>query len=639
MRPRLNDTNRQRRLAEYKPLESTREARAMKYHEDVQRQWQRTGARLAKLTGRDPSTLSMFSEDDFRRTNEERFLIAQVVNTLAKKEQGVWNPLPRIGDLFAQIERPNLERFEVIRNPQQEKGVAGARPTSFFSSKYYKKRVKQLRAFIEKIKPFEPDTDGLEVVGHTPDFMKQIQLLPEVKETPEETFQENYADQKEKRTSTCTCAFDTNRLFFVTQPGVTMAKSVRVANEGTCAIYYHWDLARDVDMTIGSGATREQVRKNTNENFDWRDSEAFDTAKNMNDKSRPEFVFTQISGSILPGNTVTFSFTFKSDVPGCFLQKWIMRTTPNMDSPVQTSVSLRGCCQVEPPDIPSFKSMINTSLHESERARCIEEIMTSILDRVKKIAELRGKLGEERIDGDILIDDRAPVFEEANKKWGLSYSPGLFSALQQFAEKVWDALGIEGFERFWDLSIDSLNELAMKVEDGQLKRSLILQLNQILEQNMSSSSIGNLSYSIAYLQLSYGADNLQQTADDFNLAQFVIPKLPDPAELEEQLETSRKRTRGGRARKPPPKRGRKGKGQEEEPPAPETLHAELTDELRAVLKKKVKRFLVQRIRTFERLCGESNGVTQQLTNVNEMEKLDTNLDLEVDDDLDEEVDE
>jgi hypothetical protein len=43
--------------------------------------------------------------------------------------------------------------------------------------------------------------------------------------------------------------------------------------------------------------------------------------------------------------------------------------------------------------------------------------------------------GEERIDGDVLVDDRAPAFDTANGRRGLAYSPGLYASLRAVAER------------------------------------------------------------------------------------------------------------------------------------------------------------------------------------------------------------
>ena len=636
------DVNRQRRLQEYKPLEATREARAMEYHEKVQRMWEANAQHLAKVTGRDPTTLAMFSEDDFVRANQERFLISQVAFALANKDMGTWSPLPRIGDLYAQRETPQrrLKNYELIRNPDQheQEHVDGQRPTSFFASKYYKKRVKQLRSHIEKLKPHEPSFEGLVVVGEPwPDRRRARQRdfdnEDDIKQT--ETVEEGVAE------SFVQVSLDKNRLFFGTTPGATKARTVTVTNEGTTAVYYKWEIAPDVDLMIGSGAGRTPVKKaQAQEVFDWRESEQFDIARNLAPKTRSEFCFTQLEGSILPGCSKSFDFSFKSDVPGCFTQKWILKTTPVAKSDGPLSVVLRGCCEVTRPDLSSFRKSIDDSLHVSERSRCIDEIVMSVLERVTHVIQLRNRKPDDRIDGDVLVDDRGPAFEEVNKKWGLVYSPGLYSSLLKIAERCWDALGITGFDRFWDLSVETISAMAMKIDDGNLKRAILRQINEILLQNMTSSAAGNLTFSLAFIQLGTWLDDAQARFKECaasvgkELPLFLVPKVPDPRELEEAMESSRKRGRGRGGRKPPAKRPtKKGKGQEEEAnqPPPEPMYS---DELKAAMKQAVKEELRNRLRVFEQLAGESKGVAQQLTRVNEIDRLDTNLDAEVEDDDD-----
>lgn len=667
---RTKDANRQRRLLEYKPLEATRLDRAMDYHVKMQKLWEANGKRLAQITGRDPSTLSMFSEDEFRRKNEERYIISQVVNSIATKDKGAWSPLPKIGDLYAQREKvSDFKNFELVRNPEEQENVPGARPTNWFHSKYYKKRVKQLRSFIDKIKPYEPEFEGLEVVGHTPEFMKHIQQT-DFGQNPNESELNKPFDQADDlgleaeeevaaEVSTCRISFDSNRLFFTTSPGITQSKNVNVSNEGTCAIYYKWELSRDADLMLGQGASMTSLKTSSDDSsqpvdaFDWRISDSFSVPRNMQPKTRSEFCFTQLSGSILPGKTITFSFTFKSDVSGCFSQKWIMRTTPSIDTDSQTklSIALRGCCQVEPPDLSSFKTSIDNSLHESERSRCIEEIMSSIFDRVKKLVSMHNQAGEERIEGDVLVDDRAPHFEEVNKKWGLTYSPGLYSSFLGIANATWDALGIESqFERFWDMSVDSLNDLIMKVEDGQVKRTLLAQLNFIIGEKMTPSASGNLSYSLGYLQLSAMLEDFPAALEaeaakadkSGQIPTFIVPKMPDAIEAEELAESSHKKHRGKKekettkrttANKKNTRKGGKGQPVEDESANQNENRAELSEDFKITLKERIKQELAARLRNFEKLSCESRGVTKQLTRVNEMDKLDTNLDLEVDDDL------
>ena len=639
---------------DYRPNEATREERAMKLHEQTLKQWEETSKRIAKKVGRDPTTLSMNSEDTFRRQNEERFLISQVINALAQKDTGVWNMNPRIGDLYAQISKPNLAAFETIGNPELPDKVEGQRPTDWFHSKYYKKMVKQLRGHIEKIRPFDPDFNGLIVVGK-PLELTHFEKLPEVVDEAPEIIAEEHTEQEEEVKSLVKVNLNTNRLFFTTSPGVTQAKNVEVANEGTSAIYYRWELAHDIDLMIGSGANRAPIRKpltdngedNENDNFDWRASDSFTMPKDMHPKTRSEFLFTQTAGSILPGNSMTFSFSFKSDIPGCFTQRWVMRVTPTAESDHPLTVNLRGCCEVEPPDLSAFKKSIDESLHESERSRCVEEILASVFDRVAHITAKHKQAGDDRIEGDVLVDDRAPVFDAANGKWGLKYSPGLYESFQAVIEEAWDALGITGFERYWDSDVATLSKTILKIQDGDLKRRLLAKVNEIVKMNMTSSASGSLSFSIAYVQLSTMFDELPEiltnTAAGYKveLPPFVAPKVAEPDE--EELESTRRKHRNRReTKKPPPKKSGK-KGSKEDEAARNALQTsqsaravnlgEMQPELRDELFAKVKEQLKARLTIFEQLAGESRGVAQQLTRINEVNRLDTDLDAEVDDDL------
>ena len=637
------DKNRRRRLQDYKPLEKTREERAMEYHLQVQKQWEQQGKKLGKLTGRDPSTLSMFSDDEFRHQSEEKELISRVVFAIASKDIGIWKPLAKINDIYAQRETPKMDPIEIIRNPDEHENVPGQRPTNFFKSKYYKKRVKQLKGLISKLKPFEPDYEGLFLVGH-PLQLDQFEALPEIEQEETEVVdQDGIGFQESLPQSLVKVELNSNRIFFTTSPGVTQVKTIEMTNRGTTAIYYKWRIAEDIDLTTGDKNNPVSIRKKKEyDAFDWRDSESFDIPKDLFDKTRSEFCFTQMEGSILPGNTIKFSFSFKSDIAGSFIQRWIVDITPAKHPYSTFMIYLRGSCFIEPPNSLSFKKMINESLHESERARCIEEIMSSVLDRVNKIAKMRAQIGEERIDGDILIDERAPLFEEANKEWGLKYSPGLFASLTSIAEECFDILEITGFDRFWDMKVSSINEMAMNMQNMEAKRKIIIKLNEILDRHSTETISSNLTYSLAYVQLSFFSDEVQnrfiKTSEEMHLdiAPFIIPKLPDPNEQDEDLDKTKKR-RGASSRanargRGSSRRGRRGKGKDHTINLEDEHKGEITPELKESVKHQIAKELLKRIRIFERLSGENSAVAHLLTRVNEMDQLDTNLDPEVDDD-------
>jgi hypothetical protein len=627
-------------------MDYTREQHAMEYHQRIQKQWAATGRQLSAITGRDPSTLSMFSDDTTRTISEERFLIDQVLGSMVTKELGVWQALSRIGDIYAQPDKPRLTNFETIRNPELVTGAEGERPADFLRSKYYKKRVKELRSYIEKIRPFNTESDGLIVIGK-PLGLADLESAPESAEAEAEVSLDAPLSSLQAE-SVVRASMTPNRLVFLTTPGETQSKSVKVVNEGTTAIYYKWEIVREVDLMTGLGADRVPVRNvgpdgELVDRFDWSASDGFTMPRNQRPRTRSEFCFTQFRGSIRPGCSVDFEFVFTSDVPGCFIQKWLMQTIPTIKGDSRLTVALRGCCAVEPPNLTAFKQSIDNSLHESERTRCIEEVLASVFERVSQVCALHQQGGEERIEGDVLVDDRAPTFEEANKKWALRYSPGLYSSLQVIAERCWDALGLTGFDRFWDMRVESLTQMAMRIRDAADKRAILADVNHILSEATTAAAPGNLTFSLSYVQLSTYLEDLPSMfmRDAAKLGVilpfFVVPKVPDPAELEEALESQRRKHRRTRERKPPPKKpARKGKGEPDSgrgsTPIPEPI-GEMRAELKAVIRDTIRDELKRKLLVFEHLAGESQGVAQQLTRVNDLERLDTNLAPEVDDGL------
>jgi hypothetical protein len=182
------------------------------------------------------------------------------------------------------------------------------------------------------------------------------------------------------------------------------------------------------------------------------------------------------------------------------------------------------------------------------------------------------------------------------------------------------------------------------VRDGAAKRALLKEINAVLRVNMTASALGNLTFSLAYVQLS---TMLEDLPDRFlvdagilgtELPLFLVPKMPDPGDLDD-AESGRRKHRNRKDRKPPPKKPPPKKGArpaEEEPsrgvtPNPEA--AEINPELKAAIRLTIRDQLRTKLLAFENLANESRAVGQQLTRVNEIERLETSLDAEVDDEL------
>jgi hypothetical protein len=253
---------------------------------------------------------------------------------------------------------------------------------------------------------------------------------------------------------------------------------------------------------------------------------------------------------------------------------------------------------------------------------------------------MRGQPSDERIEAEVLVDHRAPVFEEVNKKWGLAYSPAVYASLLHTANDIWDAAGVTGFDRFWDMSVETLTAAAMRLTDATAKREILERINGIIKRAMTASASGSLSFSLAFVQCAALCDALPDVflRDAARVGErlpiFTVPKMPDPAAMEDSLESTRKKHRRRPAKVTPPVSTRKSrKTKEDEAPKPPPEPKVIAPRLREAVRETIKAELRERLRTFERLAGESGAVGRQLTRVNEIDRLDTNIEPEIEDDL------
>jgi hypothetical protein len=183
----------------------------------------------------------------------------------------------------------------------------------------------------------------------------------------------------------------------------------------------------------------------------------------------------------------------------------------------------------------------------------------------------------------------------------------------------------------------------MRLADASLKRVLLHRLNEVIQRSMTANAPDGLSFSLAYVQLANYIDRLPdlflRDAGDLGvkLPLFIVPKVPNPAEIESRPESTRRRHKSRPAKPPPTSSSRKGGRAKEDEAARAALEApepkELTPELRAAVRQTIRTELKQRILAFESLAGESSAVGRQLTRGNDIDRLDTNLDAEIEDDL------
>jgi hypothetical protein len=138
---------------------------------------------------------------------------------------------------------------------------------------------------------------------------------------------------------------------------------------------------------------------------------------------------------------------------------------------------------------------------------------------------------------------------------------------------------------------------------------------------MPPSAPGSLAYSLAYVQITAMLDELPgRFVHDAAVLRTDLPLFTVPSELKEAPESGKTKHRRKGDRKPPPQPRKEG---------PVVPAPEITPELRGEIRRTIREQLRGRLLAFENLASESRAVEQQLTRVNEIERLETNLDAEV----------
>ena len=94
------------------------------------------------------------------------------------------------------------------------------------------------------------------------------------------------------------------------------------------------------------------------------------------------FYMEETSGSLLPGESRVAMWTFKSEKPGVYIDKWILETTPNVRSGSIEPVTLRGIYHRDDPN--SYpRRMLAAEIAHKEMATKVTAAMEKVFKRVK----------------------------------------------------------------------------------------------------------------------------------------------------------------------------------------------------------------------------------------------------------------
>ncbi|XP_015426331.1 PREDICTED: MYCBP-associated protein isoform X2 [Myotis davidii] len=311
--------------------------------------WKRQQEALSRLLKKPVGDLLMHIGETYRQIQEERAIIDRILPTqhdgkCSEESSGFWSRLEYLGDEMRGLvitktksQRGLLEPITHIRKPyciQKEMGLLARKDARYRytwdRSLFLIYRRKELQRIMAKLGFSQQDIDGLEVVGRGQPFstvtvkdflvfekrqrsssgdIRNADLLTRYQEAapmpilgPSLLFcgkpacwirGSNPQDKKQIGIAV--------RLTFETVEREKTSSELTVVNNGTVAIWYDW---------------RRQVQP--------------DAFQDLKRNRTQQFYFNNREGVILPGETKTFTFFFKSVNAGIFREFWEFGTHPTL---------------------------------------------------------------------------------------------------------------------------------------------------------------------------------------------------------------------------------------------------------------------------------------------------------------------
>ncbi|NXE10626.1 MYBPP protein, partial [Lophotis ruficrista] len=365
---------------------------------------------LGGILRRAENELLMSISDDYRQIQEERDLIDRTLPALLpgkgyRSGSEFWSQPERIGDeltgltmTLTQRERGYPEPVTHVGKPhtiQMETGKRasqrGQKPSkkirshlTWNKSLFLKHRRQELKSILEELDFYQPDLDGLEVIGKGQPFTSvsaepfphattseesektdrdDPDVVPEAKPGPFLRFCGKPACWVDRTASSGEKIGIATRLTFESVTGEKAESCLTVNNDGTAAIWYNWMRLPQQIPSRETKGTRTQC-----------------------------FYFDTRPGVILPGETRKFSFLFKSERAGIFSESWEFRTHPLLLEGALLQVTLWGIAVYED-KLADLREKLESDLAAQEGAAIVGEILREIVDQIRTPERTPSPLG------------------------------------------------------------------------------------------------------------------------------------------------------------------------------------------------------------------------------------------------------
>uniref|UniRef100_A0A2K5MCQ5 MYCBP associated protein n=1 Tax=Cercocebus atys TaxID=9531 RepID=A0A2K5MCQ5_CERAT len=341
------------------------------------------------------SELLMHTGETYRRIQEERELIDCTLPTRRDRKSwensGFWSRLEYLGDEMTGLvmtktktQRGLMEPITHIGKPHSirvETGLPAQRDASYRytwdRSLFLIYRRKELQQIMAELDFSQQDIDGLEVVGKGQPFSA-------VTVEDYTVFERSQGSSSEETTYLGTLASSSDvpmpilgpSLLFCGKPACWIRGS-NPQNKRQVGIAVHLTFE-----TLEGEKTSSELTVVNNGTvaiwYDWRRQHQPDTFQDLKKNRMQRFYFNSREGVILPGETKTFTFFFKSLTAGIFREFWEFRTHPTLLGGAVLQVNLHAVSLTQ--DVfEDEREVLESKLTAHEAVTIVHEVLQEVL--------------------------------------------------------------------------------------------------------------------------------------------------------------------------------------------------------------------------------------------------------------------
>ena len=379
--------------------------------EAQKREWERIKRERAIAFNKRPGDLVMERCDEHRRKLEILGHLDMAV-PISEREGGEpwlwkmslrdnWTRWVNVGNEFSGLYYVRDEMayvdVEQIRRPQlhgsaERDGASDSvtRGRSVLDSKFMDVRRRKLRRRVNDILPGENGEDvdaGLEIVGEGAvaalDRLAGKRItLEELEEQIASDSLETWAEIQKYRSDVATA--EANRA----ARELAAARAEEAAREAAMGPHLHLESDRVMAQMRWGGKTAHATTtmRNTGTTAIWyRWSQVPPKAAELPHASNAgpaTFFMEEMTGSLLPGESRVAMWTFKSEKPGVYIDKWILETTPAVREGKFEPITVRGVYHADDPNSYPRRMLAAEIAHREMRTK-VTAAMSRVFDRVK----------------------------------------------------------------------------------------------------------------------------------------------------------------------------------------------------------------------------------------------------------------